>query len=87
MAFRIHYGHFEYVAMFFGLTNVPVVFQHMMNDVFHEYFDNFVVCYINGILIFQITWKMMSTMYILFWKNSEKFVVPNWKIVDSFNLK
>jgi hypothetical protein len=29
----------------------------------------------------------MSTMYILFWKNSEKFVVPNWKIVDSFNLK
>jgi hypothetical protein len=53
MAFIIHYGHFEYVVMPFGLTNAHVVFQHMMNDVFHEYLDNFVVCYINGILIFS----------------------------------
>jgi hypothetical protein len=87
MAFKIHYGHFEYVVMLFGLTNAPVVFQHMMNDVFHEYLDNFVVCYIDGILIFQITWQTMSTMYILFWKSSKKFIMPNWKIVGSINLK
>ncbi len=51
MAFRIHY--FEYVVMSFGLTNAPIVFQHMMNDVFYEYLDDFIVCYINNILIFS----------------------------------
>jgi hypothetical protein len=51
--FRTRYGHFEYVVMPFSLTNAFAIFQHMMNDVFHEYLDNFVVCYINGILIFS----------------------------------
>jgi hypothetical protein len=53
MTFRIHYGNFQYVVMPFGFTNAFVVFQHMMNDVFHEYLDNFVVCYSDGILIFS----------------------------------
>jgi hypothetical protein len=53
MAFKICYGHFKYVVMPFGLTNAPVVFQHMMNDVFCEYLDDFMVCYINNILIFS----------------------------------
>ncbi len=35
----------------FGLTNALVVFQHLMNDVFHEYLDNFVVRHIDDILI------------------------------------
>jgi hypothetical protein len=37
----------------FGFSNALVVFQHMMNDVFHEYLDIFVVCYNDGILIFS----------------------------------
>jgi hypothetical protein len=37
----------------FGLTNVHVVFQHMINDVFYGYLDDFVVCNINDILIFS----------------------------------
>jgi hypothetical protein len=51
--FKIRYSHFEYVMMPFGLTNAPTVFQHMMNDVFCEYLDDFVVYYINDILIFS----------------------------------
>jgi hypothetical protein len=51
--FRIHYGHFEYVVMPFGFTNALTIFQHMMNYVFHEYLDDFVVYYINDILIFS----------------------------------
>jgi hypothetical protein len=43
MVFRTCYDHFEYVVMAFGLTNALAVFQHMMNDVFHEYLDDFVV--------------------------------------------
>ncbi len=53
MAFRICYDHFEYVVMPFGFTNAHVIFQHMMNDVFCEYLDDFVVCYIDDILIFS----------------------------------
>jgi hypothetical protein len=52
-AFKTHYGHFEYVVMPFGLINAFVIFQHLMNDVFREYLDDFVVYYINDILIFS----------------------------------
>jgi hypothetical protein len=51
--FRICYGHFEYVVMPFGLTNALIVFQHMVNDVFHEYLDDIMVYFITNILIFS----------------------------------
>ncbi len=44
--FRTCYGHFEYFMMSFSFTSTLVVFQHMMNDVFHEYLDDVVVYYI-----------------------------------------
>jgi hypothetical protein len=51
--FKTHNNHFEYVVMSFGLTNAPTIFQHLMNNVFREYLDDFVVCYINDIFIFS----------------------------------
>ena len=53
IAFRRRYGHFEYNVMPFGLTNAPTIFQHLMNDVFHEFFDHFVVVYLGDILVFS----------------------------------
>ena len=37
----------------FGLTNVPAVFQRMMNDIFWEHLDDFIVIYLDDILIFS----------------------------------
>jgi hypothetical protein len=53
MTFRTCYDHFEYVMMPFGLINALFIFQHLMNNVFHEYLDDFVVYSINNILIFS----------------------------------
>ena len=52
-AFRTRYGHFEYNVMPFGLTNAPAVFQHMINDIFRKHLNDFVVIYLDDILIFS----------------------------------
>jgi hypothetical protein len=57
MMFKTRYDHFEYVVMPFGLTIVPFIFQHLINNVFFEYLDNFVLYYIDDILIFSKNMK------------------------------
>jgi hypothetical protein len=52
---RTRYGSFEFLVMLFGLTNAPSTFQAVMNDVFREYLDEFVMVYIEDILIFSRT--------------------------------
>jgi hypothetical protein len=39
--------------MSFGLTNVPAYFMHLMNTVFMEYLDKFVVVFIDDILVYS----------------------------------
>jgi hypothetical protein len=41
--------------MSFGLTNAPAYFMYMMNKVFMEYLDKFVVVFIDDILVFSKT--------------------------------
>ena len=41
--------------MSFGLTNAPAFFMHLMNMVFIDYLDVFVVIFIDNILIFSKT--------------------------------
>jgi hypothetical protein len=53
MAIRIRYGHFDFLVMSFGLTNAPSVFMDLMNRVFHEYLDSFVVVFIDDILVYS----------------------------------
>ena len=49
---RTRYGSFEFLVMPFGLCNAPATFMTLMNNIFHEYLDDFVVIYINDILVY-----------------------------------
>ena len=54
-AFHTRYGHFEYMIMPFGLTNALAAFMDFMHMVFRPYLDQFVIVFIDDILIYSRT--------------------------------
>lgn len=53
--FNTALGHFEYLVMFFGLTNAPAVFQALVNDFLRVSLYHFIFVYLDDILIFTCT--------------------------------
>ena len=53
IAFTTRYGLYEYTVMSFGLTNAPAYFMSMMNKVFMEFLDKFVVVFIDDIMVYS----------------------------------
>jgi hypothetical protein len=52
-AFTSRYGLYEFTVMSIGLTNAPTYFMYLMNNVFMEYLDKFVLVFIDDILVFS----------------------------------
>ena len=52
-AFTTRYGLYEYTVMYFGLTNASATFSCLVNSIFIEYLDKFVVVYLDDILIYS----------------------------------
>jgi hypothetical protein len=52
-AFITKYGLYEFMVMSFSLTNAPAYFMYLMNSVFMDYLDKFVVVSIDDILVYS----------------------------------
>ncbi|MBW0572989.1 hypothetical protein O181_112704 [Austropuccinia psidii MF-1] len=51
--FRTKYGNYEYLGMPFGLTNAPASFQNLVNAIFYDILDVYVVAYLDDIMVFS----------------------------------
>ena len=56
-AFKTHWGLYEFLVVPFGVSNAPAQFMNLMNDVLAEYLDDFVVVFLDNILVFSRTVK------------------------------
>ena len=52
-AFNTKYGQFEYLVMPMGLCNAPATFQSLMNSIFADYIDDFMVIYMDDLLVYS----------------------------------
>ncbi|CAL2277905.1 unnamed protein product [Prunus armeniaca] len=55
--FKTKQGIFEWLLMLFVLCNAPATFMRLINEVLRSYIDDFVIVYLDDILVFSPTWE------------------------------
>lgn len=83
-AFRTQYGHYEYVVMMFGFTNAPTILIQLVNEVFRDYLDEFVVIFIDDILINSRSAEEQEMNLRKFWsaRGAKRFLLSLANIVS-----
>jgi hypothetical protein len=51
--FKKRYGHYDFTVVPFGLSNAPTVFMCLMNGIFKNYLDTFVIVFLDDIIIYS----------------------------------
>ncbi|MBW0587675.1 hypothetical protein O181_127390, partial [Austropuccinia psidii MF-1] len=79
--FRTKYGSYEYLVMPFGLTKAAASFQNLVNDIFQDLLDVYVVCRIHGYVVSSESLNMnqAKVQKILNWPHPR-----NLKALQSF---
>ena len=54
-AFKTRWGLYEFLVVSFGFLNAPAQFMNLMNDVLADYLDDFIVVFLDDILIYSKT--------------------------------
>jgi len=49
----MRYEHYKYIIMSFELKNALTIFQQLINNTLKKYLDDFVITYLNDILIYS----------------------------------
>ena len=74
-AFRMRYGHYEFLVMSFGLTNATAAFMDLMNRVFRPFLDRFLMVIIDKILAYSKS-EEEHARHLRFVKDFSKIAVP-----------
>ena len=74
-AFQTRWGSYEFFVMPFGVTNSHSQFMHLVHDILYEYLDDFVIVFIDDILIFsRTTEEHRRHLRLVFQKLTEQHV-------------
>ncbi len=87
MTFWTRYEHYEYTVMSFKLKNALVIFQRLINDILREYLDDFVIIYLDDILIYSDNLEMHYKYVYKILAKLNEWVMYVKKLKSRFKIK